>query len=253
MLKKRIITTMLWNGVTLVKGNQFVNSRRAGSAITTIKIYNSRDVDEIIFFDINKNESNENYDLNFIRQLTDECNVPITIGGGIKEIYQITDLLFAGADKVSINSENYRNIELLNSAAKKFGSQTIVAGIDFKKFDGQYFCVSKSGKFKEQVHPIDWAIKCEDSGAGELIITSIDKDGLMLGYDYEILEKVCKKVNIPVVISGGAGNYSHFLKAFNCGASATAAASIYHFTEQTPTESKKYLLDNKIDVRKNFN
>ena len=253
MLKKRIITTMLWNGVTLVKGNQFVNSRRAGSAITTIKIYNSRDVDEIIFFDINKNESNENYDLNFIRQLTDECNVPITIGGGIKEIYQITDLLFAGADKVSINSENYRNIELLNSAAKKFGSQTIVAGIDFKKFDGQYFCVSKSGKFKEQVHPIDWAIKCEDSGAGELIITSIDNDGLMIGYDYEILEKVCKKVNIPVVISGGAGNYSHFLKAFNCGASATAAASIYHFTEQTPTESKKYLLDNKIDVRKNFN
>ena len=253
MLKKRIITTMLWNGVTLVKGNQFVNSRRAGSAITTIKIYNSRDVDEIIFFDINKNESNDNYDLNFIRQLTDECNVPITIGGGVKEIYQITDLLFAGADKVSINSENYRNIELLKSAAKKFGSQTIVAGIDFKKFDGQYFCVSKSGKLKEQVHPVDWAIKCEDSGAGELIITSVDKDGLMLGYDYEILEKVCKKVNIPVVISGGAGNYSHFLKAFNCGASAAAAASIYHFTEQTPTESKKYLLDNKIDVRKNFN
>ena len=253
MLKKRIITTMLWNGVTLVKGNQFINSRRAGSAITTIKIYNSRDVDEIIFFDINKNESNENYDLNFIRQLTDECNVPITIGGGVKEIYQITDLLFAGADKVSINSENYNNIELLSSAVKKFGSQTIVAGIDYKKFDGKYFCVSRSGKVKEKVHPVDWAVRCEDSGAGELIITSIDKDGLMLGYDYEILEKVCNKVNIPVVISGGAGNYSHFLEAFNCGASAVAAASIYHFTEQTPAESKKYLSDNKIAVRKNFN
>lgn len=253
MLKKRIITTMLWNGETLVKGNQFINSRRAGSAITTIKIYNSRDVDEIVFFDINKNDTKDNYDLDFIRQLTDECNVPITIGGGIKEIYQIDDLLFAGADKVSINSENYSNINLLKSAAKKFGSQTIVAAIDYKKIDGNIKCVSKSGKIKEEVHPLDWAAKCEDLGAGELILTSIDKDGLMLGYDYEILEQVCNRVNIPVIISGGAGNYTHFLKAFMSGASAVAAASIYHFTEQTPSEAKKFLLEKNIPVRQNFN
>ena len=253
MLKKRIITTMLWNGETLVKGSQFVNSRRAGSAITTIKIYNSRDVDEIIFFDINKNISKENHDLDFIRQLTDECNVPITIGGGIKEIYQINDLLFAGADKVSINSENFSNIDLLKLAAKKFGSQTIVAAIDYKKIGQNIFCMSNSGKVIEKVHPLDWAIKCEDFGAGELIVTSIDKDGLMLGYDYELLEQICNRVNIPVVISGGAGTYEHFLKAFKSGASAAAAASIYHFTEQTPSEAKRYLLENNIPVRKNFN
>ena len=244
---------MLWNGTTLVKGNQFINSRRAGSAITTIKIYNSRDVDEIIFLDINKNNSTENYDLDFIRQLTDECNVPITIGGGLKEVYQITDLLFAGADKVSINSANYNNLSLLNNAAKKFGSQTIVAGIDYKKVAGNFFCVSKSGKVVEKSNPIDWASKCEDNGAGELLITSIDKDGLMLGYEYEILEKICNKVNIPVIISGGAGNYEHFLEAFKKGASAAAAASIYHFTEQTPSEAKKYLSKNSIPVRRNFN
>lgn len=243
---------MLWNGTTLVKGNQFVNSRRAGSAITTIKIYNSRDVDEIIFLDINKNDTNEIYDLNFIKQLTDECNVPITIGGGLKEVYQITDLLFAGADKVSINSENYNNFDLLNNAAKQFGSQTIVAGIDFKKIGDNFFCVSKSGKVIEKHDPIDWALRCENNGAGELLLTSIDKDGLMLGYEYEILEKICNKVNIPVIISGGAGKYDHFLKAFKHGASAVAAASIYHFTEQTPSEAKKYLSINKIPVRKNF-
>ena len=109
MLKKRIITTMLWNGTTLVKGQNFDNSRRAGSPITTIKIYNSRDVDEIIFFDIVKNSINSKFDLDFIKQIANECNVPITIGGGVKKIYEITDLLFCGADKVSINSENFNS------------------------------------------------------------------------------------------------------------------------------------------------
>ncbi len=251
MLKKRIITTMLWNGTTLVKGNQFKNSRRAGSPITTIKIYNSRDVDEILFFDINKTETTGNFDLDFIRQLTDECNVPITIGGGVKKIYHITDLLFAGADKVTLNSENYRNIDLISEAAKKFGSQTIVVGIDYKFINGEYICMSKSGKVTEKINPVDWALKCEDHGAGEIILTSIDHDGLMEGYDYKILEKISKKLRIPVVASGGAGNYQHMLKAFQSGASAVAAASIYHFTEQTPSEAKLFLSENDILIRKN--
>ena len=252
MLKKRLITTMLWNGSTLVKGHNFINSRRAGSAVTTIKIYNSRDVDEILFLDIVKTSIDRRFDYNLIRQLTDECNVPITIGGGIKKIYEITDLLFAGADKILINSEAYKNLNLVNEAAKKFGSQTIVVGIDYKKQGNKYVCFSKSGEKKENLDPIDWAKQCEDSGAGEIILTSIDHDGLMNGYDLELLNNVSNKINLPVVASGGAGNYQHFFQAFENGASAAAAASIYHFTEQTPNEAKRYLIEKNLPVRKNF-
>ena len=252
MLKKRIITTMLWNGTTLVKGQNFDNSRRAGSPMTTIQIYNSRDVDEIIFFDIVKNKENYKLDLDFFSQISNACNVPITIGGGITEIYEITDLLMAGADKVAINSEVYNNINFLKNASKKFGSQTIVVGIDYKKEGKNYFCFSKSGKKKEFIDPITWAKRCSNEGAGEIILTSIDNDGLMEGYDCDMLEQVCSQVNIPVVVSGGAGKYDHMFKAFKSGAAAVAAASIYHFTEGTPAEAKKYLLKKDIPVRKNF-
>lgn len=252
MLKKRIITTMLWNGTTLVKGNNFNNSRRAGSPITTIKIYNARDVDEILFLDIMKSKENYNLDIDFFKQLTSECNVPITIGGGIKKLYEITDLLIAGADKVVLNSELYNNLDLLSSASKKFGAQTIVVAVDYKKLNSGYYCFSKSGEKKENVDPITWAEKCAGEGAGEIILTSINNDGLMSGYDCDILEKVCSKINIPVIISGGAGNYQHMLNAFKSGASAVAAASIYHFTENTPSEAKKYLFKNDVLVRKNF-
>ncbi len=243
---------MLWNGSTLVKGNKFINSRRAGSPITTIKIYNSRDVDEILFLNIVKSSSGEKFDYDFIRQLTDECNVPITIGGGIKKIYEITDLLFAGADKIVINSEAYNNFNLITDSAKKFGSQTIVLGIDYKKINNENICHSYSGTKNEKIDPIIWAKKCVDHGVGEIILTSIDHDGLMQGYDCEFLNKFTNEIKVPVVVSGGAGDYDHFLNAFENGASAAAAASIYHFTEKTPNEAKRYLLSKNFPVRKNF-
>ena len=244
---------MLWNGTTLVKGSNFNNSRRAGSAITTIKIYNSRDVDEILFLDINKNSLNEEFNIEFIKELTDECSVPITIGGGIKKIYNIDDLLFAGADKVSINSELYKNPNLLNEASKKYGSQTIVVGIDFKEVEKNVFkCVSYSGKEIEDKNPSDWAQECVSRGAGEIVLTSIDKDGLMKGYDNNMIKEIKSKVSIPIIASGGAGSYNHMYEAFKSGASAVTAASIYHFTEQTPAEAKKYLNNKEIPVRKNF-
>lgn len=252
MLKKRLITTMLWNGITLVKGNNFNNSRRAGSPITTIKIYNSRDVDEILFLNIVKSSSGEQFDYNFIRQLTDECYVPITIGGGIKKVYEITDLLFAGADKILINTEAYNNLNLINEAAKKFGSQTIVLGIDYKKLNKKNVCYSHSGTKNQKIDPLSWAKKCVDYGAGEIILTSIDHDGLMMGYDLEFLNKFTKEVKVPVVVSGGAGNYEHFFSAFTNGASAVAAASMYHFTEKTPNEGKRFLLKKNIPVRNTF-
>ena len=253
MLKKRIITTMLWNGTTLVKGHNFNNSRRTGSPISTIKVYNSRDVDEIIFYDIEKNNSTEEFNLDFIKQLTDECSVPITIGGGIKKISHIDELLFAGADKVSINTELYKNPELLEKAAKKFGSQTIVVGIDYKEVSKDKFsCISHSGKKNENKDPLMWLKECENRGAGEFVVTSIDKDGLMQGYDINMIKKMCEKTSIPIIASGGAGEYKHMFETFESGASAVTAASIYHFTEQTPAEAKKFLFNKNISVRKNF-
>ena len=184
MLKSRIITTMLWNGTTLVKGHQFNNSRRAGSPITTIKIYNNRDVDEIIFLDINKTNSlQERIDVEFYKDLTNECDVPITIGGGIKKISDIDDLLYSGADKIVINTELYSNPDLLNEASNKFGSQTIVAAIDFKKTKGEYRCFKNSGREMVNRDPVEWAKECAKRGAGEIILTSIERDGLMKGYD----------------------------------------------------------------------
>tara|TARA_Y100001958_G_C21049438_1_gene416193 strand:+ start:95 stop:853 length:759 start_codon:yes stop_codon:yes gene_type:complete len=251
MLKSRIITTMLWNGTTLVKGSQFDNSRRAGSPITTIKIYNNRDVDEILFLDIEKTKSSlEGMDINFYKELTDECDVPITIGGGINKISDIDDLLFSGADKILINSSLYSNPGLLNDSANKFGSQTIVVGIDFKKVNGKYLCVKNSGKNIIDKDPLDWAGECYKRGAGEIVLTSVDKDGLMEGYDNYLINQISSKINIPIIASGGAGNYNHMFEALRSGASAVAAASIYHFTEQTPAEAKRFLEKKNINVRK---
>lgn len=242
---------MLWNGTTLVKGHQFDNSRRAGSPITTIKIYNKRDVDEIIFLDINKtNSSEEKIDVEFYKELSSECDVPITIGGGIKKINDIDDLLFSGADKIVINSELYSNINFLNQASNKFGSQTIVVGIDFKKINGEYKCIKNCGKKIMDIHPKKWADECVNRGAGEIILTSVDKDGLMKGYDNDLIKEISSSIDIPIIASGGAGNYQHMYEALSFGASAVAAASIYHFTEQTPAQAKRYLHNKNINVRK---
>jgi len=250
MLKNRIITTMLWNGTTLVKGHNFNNSRRAGSPITTIKIYDKRDVDEIIFFDITATQLNrKKIDIDFYKEITDECSVPITIGGGVNKIEHFNDLLFAGADKVSINSHLYVDPELLDKAASKYGSQTIVAGIDYKKVDNELLCFSSSGKKPEKKDPISWSKECADRGAGEIILTSIDNDGLMTGYDCDLINKISHNLKIPVIASGGAGNYDHLFNVIKSGASAVAAASIYHFTEQTPAEAKKFLKKRNILVR----
>ena len=155
----------------------FNNSRRAGSPITTIKIYDKRDVDEIIFFDITATQLNrEKIDIDFYKEITDECSVPITIGGGVNKIEHFNDLLFAGADKVSINSHLYVDPELLDKAANKYGSQTIVAGIDYKKVDNELLCFSSSGKKPEKKDPISWSKECADRGAGEIILTLIEYD-----------------------------------------------------------------------------
>ena len=243
---------MLWNGITLVKGNKFENKKRsAGSPLTTIKIYNSRDVDEIFFFDISRN--NEIINKDFILSITDCVNVPITIGGGIKKISQMNDLFEFGADKIVINSIIYENPNIINEASKRFGSQAISVSIDVRKINGDYKCFYNLGKDKSGKELNNLLSECIDRGAGEIVINCIDHDGMMKGYDNELIKHVSSLVNVPVVASGGAGNYNHFYDAYQNGASGLAAASIYHFTEHTPAKAKKYLMKKGVPIRENFN
>ncbi len=251
MLKVRIIPIMLWNGTTLVKGKKFQNEKRsAGSPLTTIKIYNSRDVDEILFFDISRKNKIINKD--FILSLTDCVSVPITIGGGIENIAQMNELFEYGADKISINSIIYKNPKIIDEASKRFGSQAITVSIDVKKINQKYECFYNLGKIKSHKKFENLIKECVDRGAGEIVVNCIDCDGLMKGYDEELLQIASSLINVPIVASGGAGNYDHFYKAYKNGADAFAAASIYHFTQKTPAEAKKYLSNKGVPIRENF-
>jgi len=251
MLKTRIIPTLLWKNFGLVKGISFDSTRRVGSVMPAIKVYNTRDVDELILLDIAATEEVREPDYDAIEEYAAECFIPLTVGGGVKNIEMIKNLLRAGADKVVINSAAYDDPHLISQAASRFGVQCVVASIDARcNSDGKYECYSHCGKHPRSIAPKEWAMKLEDLGAGEIIITSIDKDGTMSGYDLELIRQVANNVNIPVIASGGAGNYEDLYKAICEGnASAVAAASIFHFTEQTPYEAKKYLNKNNIPIR----
>ncbi|AKM82203.1 TPA: imidazole glycerol phosphate synthase subunit HisF [Candidatus Berkelbacteria bacterium] len=253
MLKVRVIPTLLWKDVGLVKGIGFDSWRRVGSLLPAIRVYNTRQVDELILVDITATADNHKLDLETISEMSCECFVPFTVGGGIKKVDDIKQLLRAGADKVAINSAAYDDPTIITEGAKLFGSQCIVASIDAKKNkDGKYICYSHAGKKKRNIEVSVWAKKLEELGAGEILITSIEKDGTMDGYDINLIKAVTNVVSIPVIASGGAGSYEDLYQAISKGkASAVAAASIFHYTEQTPMEAKGYLHSKKIPVRIN--
>lgn len=250
MLKVRVIPTLLWKDLGLVKGIAFDSWRRVGTVMPAIKVYNTREVDELILVDIEASRSDRDPDYSAISDFAAECFVPLTFGGGIRNIDQIRKVLLAGADKVSINTAAYHDPGLITQAADKFGAQCIVASIDCRKVsEGRYECFELSGKKTAGREVVTWAQEVERMGAGEILLTSIELDGTMLGYDLKLIEKVASAVKIPVIASGGCGSYDHMLKAIQSGASAVAAASIFHFTEQTPLEAKRYLSQNQIPVR----
>lgn len=254
MLKIRIIPTLLWKEFGLVKGICFDSSRRVGSALPAIKIYNQREVDELFFVDIHLNKSNNSPDYELIREISSECFIPLTVGGGITDEKQVNELLRAGADKISINTAAYFNSSLISNIAKQFGSQCIVSSIDVRSTnDGNWFCYSHSGSYDTGRNVIDWAREVEDRGAGEILLTSIDRDGTMKGYDLELINAVTSIVDIPVIASGGAASYQDMVEAINkSGASAVAAASMFHFTEQTPEGAKMALKNAGIPVREKY-
>tara|TARA_B100000965_G_scaffold405576_1_gene440215 strand:+ start:1564 stop:2331 length:768 start_codon:yes stop_codon:yes gene_type:complete len=253
MLKTRIIPTLLYKEFGLVKGIKFNSWRRVGPVLQAIKIYNIREVDELIFLDITATNKNIEPDFDVIKEFCKFCFVPLTIGGGIKNINQVDKLLEIGADKVCVNTAAYENPNLIKEIADKYGSQCIVASIDVIFEDKKWRCYSNSGAKDMNIDPISWSKHLESIGAGEILITSIDRDGTMKGYDQELILSVSREIKIPLIASGGAGSFEdmHYAIA-ESGASALSASSIFHFTEKTPFEVKTFLNSKSIPVRKNF-
>ena len=253
MLKVRVIPTLLWKDFSLVKGVGFDSWRRIGSVLPAIKVYNQREVDELILVNINANLSSNELDYESINDFGQDCFVPLTVGGGINHVHQAQKLFRVGADKISVNTSAYTNPKLITEIAKLYGTQCVTVSIDVKpKISGNgWECYSYAGKKNTGNDVIEWAKQMEDRGAGELLITSIEKDGTLEGYDLQLIETIVNAVNIPVIASGGAGSYQDMIDAVNkCGASAVAAASMFQFTEQTPLGAKSAMDKAKIPVRK---
>jgi cyclase len=250
MLKVRVIPTLLWNGFGLVKAERFNSWRHIGPALPAIKVYNAREVDEIILLDIKAYEEGRDPNFEFIETISGTCFFPITVGGGIRSINHVKALLRSGADKVCVNTQAYENPNFIAECAANFGSQSIVVGIDVKeKKNGGYACFSHSGKKQENFDPVSWAKQVEKLGAGEIVLTSIDRDGMLCGYDIDLIREVSSQVSIPVIAAGGAASYEDFYLAATNGASAVSAASMFHFTQQTPQAGREYLRQKQIPVR----
>lgn len=254
MLKVRVIPTLLWKGLGLVKGVGFDSWRRVGPVLPAVKIYNARDVDELILVDITATQENELPDHDSINDFSEECTVPLTVGGGVTNLGHVLSLLHSGADKIAINSAAYTNPSLIDAAASRFGAQCVVASIDVRRTETDaYRCFSHAGTQNTGREVLDWARELAERGAGEILLTSIDRDGTMSGYDLKLVERIAKAVDIPVIASGGAGNYQHMIDVIQqAGASAVAAASIFHFTELTPAGAKAAMQAAGIPVRRNF-
>jgi cyclase len=250
VLKIRVMPTLLFKDVGLVKGEQFRSDRPVGSAMQAIKVYNRRGVDELVFLDVTGTPSGRPPDFGQIDQLADECFMPLTVGGGVRSTTDIASLLAVGADKVCVNSAAIADPQLVVEGSRRFGAQCIVVGIDVRKEGHAWRVWSHCGRRPTELDPVAWAKEVAGLGAGEVLLTSIDRDGMMSGYDVEITRRVSEAVSIPVIVSGGAGDYAHMAEVLLEGkASAVAAASIYHFSERTPREAKLYLRECGFAVR----
>jgi len=243
--------TMLYKDLGLVKGVGFDSWRRVGGAMQAVKVYNMREVDELVLLDIRATIEGRSPDFALIDDLADDCFMPLTVGGGIRTVDDVRQLLQVGADKVSVNSAAITTPQLIEQIAAKFGSQCVVVSIDAKaEPDGRWIAYTHSGTRATGRDPLEVAQAVENFGAGEILLTSIDRDGSMTGYDIDLIKCVSDAVSIPVIASGGAGTYADMAKAIAEGhASAVAAASIFHFTEQTPLEGKRYLSRLGFNVR----
>lgn len=247
-----MIPTLLWRNVGLVKGPGFGASRRVGAVLPAVKVHNARDVDELILLDVTASLEGRSPDHESVSEFADVCFVPLTVGGGITRLPQISALLHAGADKISLGTVLYENPVLVEQAARRFGSQCVVASVDVRRtHGGGWTCLSLSGTRDTGREPVEVAREMVARGAGEVLLTSVDREATMSGYDLDVIERVTGAVTVPVIASGGAGCYGDLVAAVTRSrASAVAAASIFHFTEQTPAGARAALAAAGIPVRR---
>jgi imidazole glycerol-phosphate synthase subunit HisF len=250
MLKNRIIPCLDVKNGRVVKGINFVDLKDAGDPVEQAKIYSDGGADEICFLDITASNENRDTIYEVVERTSKKCFVPLTVGGGVRSLEDISKLLNCGADKVSINTAAVQNSKVITEGSKKYGSQCIVVAIDAKRNENSWEVFTHGGKNKTGIDALDFAKKMEECGAGELLVTSMDSDGTQNGYDLELTSKISSMVNIPIIASGGVGSLEHLLEGIKEGkASAVLAASIFHYGKFTIKEAKEYLLSKKIPIR----
>jgi cyclase len=250
MLKNRIIACLDVKNGRVVKGINFVDLKDAGDPVEQAKIYSDSGADEICFLDITASNENRDTIYDVVERTSRKCFVPLTVGGGVRGVDDINKLLNCGADKVSINTAAVQNPEMIIESSKKFGSQCIVVAIDAKKSVNKWEVFTHGGRKNTGLDAIEFAKKMENSGAGELLVTSMDRDGTQIGYDNDLIFKISSSVNMPVIASGGVGNLDHLVDGIKLGnASAVLAASIFHYGTHTINEAKQYLNSKGIPVR----
>ena len=251
MLKNRIIPCLDVKNGRVVKGINFIELKDAGDPVEQAKVYSDSGADEICFLDITASNENRETIYEVVKKTSKNCFVPLTVGGGVRSIEDINKLLNCGADKVSINTAAVQNHNLIKEAAKRFGSQCIVVAIDAKKTDENKWSVyTHGGRERTDIDAIEYAKISESNGAGEILLTSMDKDGTKSGYDIDLLKAISKSTNIPVIASGGVGTLDHLYDGIvKGGASAVLAASIFHYGEFTIKDTKEYLKLKNIPVR----
>ncbi|MFZ2323322.1 MAG: imidazole glycerol phosphate synthase subunit HisF [Ignavibacteriaceae bacterium] len=249
MLAKRIIPCLDVKDGRVVKGKNFINLRDAGSAVELAQRYSEEGADELVFLDITASEEKRKTLVELVKSVASVIRIPFTVGGGISSVSDISDLLNSGADKISLNTSAVKNPQLIYESAKKFGSQAVVVAIDVKKINGKYKVFIKGGKKETNLDGINWCKEIVELGAGEILLTSMDKDGTQSGYDTEFLSILNQFIPVPVIASGGAGTMEHFYNAFNAGADACLAASLFHYRQLEIYDLKKYLMQKGVSVR----
>jgi len=250
MITKRIIPCLDIKDGRVVKGINFINLKDSGSAIELASSYYDNGADELVFLDISATEEKRKTLITLVKGIAKQIRIPFTVGGGITELQDIDELLKAGADKVSLNSAIVKNPTLIDEAARRFGSQAIVAAIDIKKIDDSEIVFIRGGKEMTDKNASEWCKEVEQRGAGEILLTSMDKDGTKSGYNLTFMKELNKNISVPLIASGGAGTMYHFLEAFiEANVDACLAASLFHNQEIKISELKKYLKQNGVNVR----
>ena len=250
MLKNRIIPCLDVKNGRVVKGINFVDLKDAGDPVEQAKVYSDGGADEICFLDITASNENRDTIYDVVKRTSKKCFVPLTVGGGVRSVDDINKLLNCGADKVSINTAAVKNPKVVIDSSKKFGSQCIVVAIDAKKNGDKWEIFTHGGRNNSGLDALEYAKKIEDNGAGELLVTSMDRDGTQIGYDVDLMSTIASKVNIPLIASGGVGKLEHLVEGLIEGkADAVLAASIFHFGTYSIYEAKQFLKREGVNVR----